>query len=164
MTPPRVSIGVLEEFEEDVSEQRLRRVAEQALAAGSAAPEAQVSVLVADDGLVRELNARHRGLDENTDVLSFSFARPGEYYGGSGAGFEPLQDFVLPPRQDHGLGDVIISYPQASRQAAQADHTVDEELAVLLVHGILHLLGHDHGEPEEEAAMKRIESQVLATL
>ena len=164
MTAYGVSISVLEEFEGDVSEQWLRRVVEEALAAGSAAPESQASVLIADDGLVRDLNARHRGLDENTDVLSFSFAHPGEYYGDGGAGFEPPQDFVLPPGQDHSLGDVIISYPQARRQAAQSGHTVDEELAVLLVHGILHLLGHDHGEPEEEAAMKRIESQVLATL
>lgn len=164
MSPLDVSVRVLEQFDGLVSVQRLRRIAEHTLAAGLAGNEARLSVVVADDEVVRDLNKRYRGLDENTDVLSFSFTRPGEYYGESGP--LPLGDeesaFVLPPGEEDSLGEVIISYPQAQRQADQSGHQVEEEMALLLAHGILHLLGHDHAEPEEEAAMKALEDEVLA--
>lgn len=164
MCPFDVSVHVLEGFESLVSAEWLKQVAEQALAVEAPGPGARLNVVIADDAVVRDLNKRHRGLDENTDVLSFSFIHRGEYLGEH----EPRShrdeetDFVLPPGEEKSLGEVIISYPQALRQAEQSGHPIAEELALLLTHGVLHLLGHDHEEPKEEAAMKRTESEVLA--
>ncbi len=75
----------------------------------------------------------------------------------------PAEDvgFVLPPEETDPLGDVVISYPQARRQATDAGHDLDEELAVLLAHGLLHLLGHDHLEPHEATAMRDLEGEII---
>ena len=80
-----------------------------------------VSLVIADDETVRSLNAEYRGLDETTDVLSFAFDNQGEYYGEGDAPTEWSADdgFVLPPGESAGLGEVIVSYPQAVRQAQQ---------------------------------------------
>ena len=163
MSPFDVSVQVLEEFDGLVSAQWLRRIAEITLAVGASRPEDTLSVIVADYDVVRGLNKQHRGLDENTDVLSFSFSHQGEYYGERELRSEDSEeiDFALPPGQEPSLGEVIISYPQAQRQADQSGHSVERELAVLLTHGVLHLLGHDHEGLKEEEAMKRIEAQVL---
>ena len=123
MCPIDVSVRVLEEFDGLVSVPWLRQIAERALSVASAGNEAGLSVVIADDDLVRGLNKQYRGLDENTDVLAFSFAHAGEYYGEGepqpGPGEE--SEFALPPGQESSLGEVIISYPQAQRQAAQSD-------------------------------------------
>ena len=164
MCPIDVTVRVPEEFDGLVSVPWLRQIAERALRVASGGKEAGLSVVIADDDLVRGLNKQYRGLDENTDVLAFSFAHAGEYYGEGepqpGPGEE--SEFALPPGQESSLGEVIISYPQAQRQAAQSAHTVEKELAVLLTHGVLHLLGHDHEKREEAMAMERVESHVLA--
>jgi probable rRNA maturation factor len=159
-----VSVQVFEEFESLVSEQWLRGIAECALAIAPERASEPLSVVIADDDTVRELNSQHRGLDENTDVLSFSFTHQGEYYGEGeppSARSEDV-DFVMPPGRAAGLGEVVVSYPQAVRQAEAAGHSVERELALLLAHGVLHLLGYDHVEPEEEAIMQAQESKVLA--
>ena len=162
----QVSLQIEQEFEESVSEPWLKSVVEETLLAGSASAETSVSVALAGDDLVRELNRRHRGLDETTDVLSFSLSHQGEYYGEKQPGPEwpGAAAFVLPPGEDSGLGEVIISYPQAVRQARESGHEVEQELALLLTHGILHLLGHDHVRPDEEAEMKAKEAKVLGQL
>ena len=127
-------------------------------------PNTHVSVVIADDEVVRELNREHRGLDEDTDVLSFSFTHEGEYYGEEERAVpEPDIAFVLPPSEndDTALGEIIISYPQTCRQAEQAGHAVGQELTVLLVHGVLHLLGYDHEEPDDEAVMKAATARAM---
>ena len=117
--------------------------------------------------VVRELNRQHRGLDENTDVLSFSFAHEGEYYGEEERG-APGADFhfVLPPGEndDRSLGEVIISYPQTIRQAEASGHPVERELTILLVHGVLHLLGYDHEVPDDEAMMKAATARAMGQM
>ena len=70
----------------------------------------------------------------------------------------------MPPGQESGLGEVIISYPQAVRQAKEVGRSVKDEVAYLLAHGILHLIGHDHMEPDEEAVMKAKEEAVLTSV
>ena len=127
-------------------------------------PHTQVSVVIADDDVVRELNLQHRGLDENTDVLSFSFTHEGEYYGEEDRSARETDiDFVLPPTEsnDASLGEIIISYPQTRRQAERDGHPVDRELTVLLVHGVLHLLRYDHEEPDDEAVMKAATARAM---
>ena len=96
--------------------------------------EAELSVLLTDDDGIQALNRQWRGVDTPTDVLSFAF---GEVEG-------PGEDV---------LGDIVISLPTAARQAAEHGHGVEDELWVLLVHGLLHLLGYDHQDDEEEREM-----------
>ncbi|CAI8012291.1 Endoribonuclease YbeY, partial [Geodia barretti] len=117
-----------------------------------------VSLVIADDETVRSLNAEYRGLDKTTDV--------GEYYGEGDAPTEWSADdgFVLPPGESAGLGEVIVSYPQAVRQAQQAGHSIERELAHLITHGILHLMGHDHMDDDEEREMNARERSVAERL
>lgn len=164
MTSPGISIQVLDDFADLVNEVDLTEAVAAALVAGSVEDDANVSVVIADDELVRELNDTHRGLDEHTDVLAFSFTHEGDYYGEERQQVVVDQDFVLPPGESEPLGEVIISYPQAQRQADAAGHSVENELTVLLIHGTLHLLGHDHMEPDDEARMKPLEELALAAV
>ena len=166
MASPPLSINVFDEFRSQVSEEGLRTVTRKALALHGLDASGEVSLVIADDETVRRLNQEYRGLDETTDVLSFSPQHWGEYYG---TGRPPSEadahtPFILPPGEANPLGEVIISYPQAARQAAEAGHSAERELALLIAHGLLHLLGHDHIEAQEEAQMKEKEAQVLAAL
>ena len=122
-----------------------------------------VSLVIADDETVRTLNSEYRGLDKTTDVLSFAFDNEGEYYGDGDApsDWSADEDFVLPPGESAGLGEVIVSYPQAVRQARENARSVEDELAYLIVHGVLHLMGHDHMDDEEEAVMNAKELGVM---
>ena len=106
-----------------------------------------LSVVVGGDAFIRPLNRDYRGKDVATDVLSFP-QREGE---GARA-------------DDPVLGDLVISLETAARQALEHDHPVSHELRVLLVHGLLHLLGHDHLEAEEAARMAAAEGELLAVL
>lgn len=163
MPTHNVSVQVLDRFAEEVAKDLVEEVVRQTLDIEHSQSDAEVSVLIADDETVRELNRRYRGLDENTDVLSFSFTHQGHFHGRPDEAPESLEgeEFVLPPSESEDLGEVIVSLPQTRRQAVDNERSVDEELALLLAHGVLHLLGHDHEEPTEEEAMKRIEAVVL---
>lgn len=96
----------------------------------------EVSVLLTDDREIAELNRDFRGLDEPTDVLAFAL------------------DEAETPALDRSLGDVIISVERAAAQAVARKVSLDAELELLAVHGTLHLLGYDHGEPGEARAMR----------
>ena len=91
---------------------------------------------------MRDLNRRYCGEDAPTDVLSFALN-------------ERAEDFVLPPDGILRLGEVIISLPTARRQAKRGGHSRQRKRRLLLVHGLLHLLGYDHAEEEEERACGR---------
>jgi probable rRNA maturation factor len=114
-------------------------------------PEASVAVLtLTGDEHLREYNRRYRGLDEPTDVLAFA------------ARDKPLdQRFQAPPGTESWLGDIVISLPRARRQAREARHSIDAEMRLLAVHGLLHLLGYDHAEPQEEATMTALTNRIL---
>jgi probable rRNA maturation factor len=112
-------------------------------------PSCQLSLLLTGDDHVRELNKQYANDDHATDVLSFSL-REGE-------------SFVSPDETDR-LGEVIVSYETAVRQAEEAGHEAEDEVAHLLVHGVLHLLGYDHVDPEDETKMRMHERRVLSTL
>ena len=163
----RIDVQIFDEFENVVSESLVLQAVSAAMESESCEPHTHVSVVIADDEVVRELNRQHRGLDEKTDVLSFSFTHEGEYYGEKEQKTrENDVDFVLPPGEndDASLGEIIISYPQTRRQAEVAGHTAEQELTVLLVHGVLHLLGYDHEEPNDEAEMKTAAARAMQQL
>ncbi len=159
-------ISVDEEFVHLVDEEWLEGVAKSAMnVALDAASAAQMSLLIAGDETVRELNAQYRGLDEITDVLSFSVNHQG-HWEGDGQGPEDVSAvaFILPPGEPEPLGEVIVSYPQAMRQADDRAVRLESELAHLIVHGVLHLTGHDHLETEETALMRAKEREALEIL
>jgi probable rRNA maturation factor len=128
----------------------LRRVARAVLKAESVAPEVEADVVIADAATVRDLNRLYRGRDETTDVLSFA-AQEGEA-------------FVHAPDEPPSLGEVVVCLPVAEEQAAAAGRPVGGEVAHLVVHGLLHVLGFDHEEPAEAAAMKAREDHILESL
>ena len=159
---PRYQIPVTIEapFRGRLDRAALRRLAVRVLRAEGVTPPAEVGLVVTDDETLRDLNRRYRGLDEPTDVLSF--------------GHEPFdrlrtepfdrlrtEPFVTPPDGVRRLGEVILSYPTAERQAQEAGHSVQEEAAHLVVHGLLHLRGYNHDDPEDERRMRAREEELL---
>jgi probable rRNA maturation factor len=148
---PRHEVSILIEppFRGCLDRAALRRLAVRVLKSEGVAPPAEVGLVVTDDETVRDLNRRYRSLDEPTDVLAF----------GHEATSEP---FITPPDGVRRLGEVILSYPTAERQAVQAGHSVQQEAAHLTVHGILHLLGYDHEDPGDDRRMRAREGQLLA--
>jgi len=141
-----VLISVEEALRAAIDSERLEGMASAAMER-EGLPSAELSVLITDDETVRELNREYAGDDTPTDVLAFSL-REGEEFASP--------DGVL------RLGEVIISYPTARRQAADAGIPVEREIEHLLVHGVLHLLGYDHAEPQEEERMRARERDLLA--
>lgn len=127
----------------------------------------QVSLLITDDETVRDLNRAYRGLDQTTDVLSFSAQHSGHWEGATtpeASDSDWPADWPLPEDEPPPLGDIVVSFPQAKRQAFQQGVPLRRELALLLVHGALHLLGHDHYEDEERDAMQLLERAALEAI
>ncbi|MBN2389817.1 MAG: rRNA maturation RNase YbeY [Anaerolineae bacterium] len=129
----------------------LREAVIETLAQQNVHDACEVVVVISDDAALRDLNARFRGVDAPTDVLSFADDTRGPFAGGSG-------NF---PRY---LGDIVISIDRAREQAEAAGGTLVQELQLLTVHGVLHLLGYDHAESAEKAAMWAAQSAILTTL
>ena len=151
----------------------LRVAVEKALSVALPGGEAyQVSLVVTCDEMVRSLNRDYRGIDEVTDVLSFSSSHSGHWEGETDPPeVENLETiglgrpaFVYPPGEAVPLGEVVIAYPQAQRQALERGVALDQELALLIVHGVLHLTGHDHLEPLEQAEMQEKERAALEAM
>jgi probable rRNA maturation factor len=134
-----ITIQIAPRFRAEVDEGNLRRLAAEVLRQEGVAGETELSLIVADDEAVRALNRRFRDVDAPTDVLAF------------GAGAD--ESFVTAPDSPPYLGDVVVSYQRALAQAEEWGHTVAEELKLLVIHGILHLLGYDH---QEEAAARKM--------
>jgi len=124
----------------------LERAARLALEHQAAPADAELTIVLTDDEQLRELNLDYREVDAPTDVLSFPAAEP-----------DPETGALY-------LGDVIISVERAQEQAAAGRHSLEAELQLLVVHGILHLVGHDHAEVDEKDRMWAAQSQILAQL
>jgi probable rRNA maturation factor len=110
-----------------------------------------VTVLLSDDTRVRNLNREFNGEDSITDVLSFN-ETPG-WHNGVPPAESPGAEFFLGPGSEPRLGDIVISLPQVRKQAEEHGVLVEKELAMLVIHGVLHLLGYDHAGAEEERVM-----------
>ena len=111
----------------------------------------EVTLVLTDDEGIQALNRDFLGLDAPTDVLSFSAQEDGG-------------PFVAAPEMGSYLGDVIVSYPRAVAQANEHGHPVQQELNLLVVHGVLHLLGYDHVDEEEKAVMWARQEAILRGL
>jgi probable rRNA maturation factor len=134
----------------------MQGVIEKVLTAENMPPHVEISLVLTGQERIQELNRQYRGLDKPTDVLSFSMT---EEEGKEG---EEPSAFIGPPDGLLHLGEVIISYPQAVKQAAEHDHSVNKELAVLTIHGVLHILGYDHEKEEMEPEMQAKEKELLS--
>jgi probable rRNA maturation factor len=155
-----VSIDIANESGIDVDESELAALARHVLDDMRVHPLAELSVLLVDEPAMAELHLRWMGEEGPTDVLAF-----------------PMDELRVPqpggPHADHGgpdvdpadvlLGDVVICPQVAASQAAEADHDVQDEIDLLCTHGILHLLGFDHAEPEEHATMFGLQDRLLAS-
>lgn len=111
---------------------------------------AEVSVLLAGDAFVRSLNRDYRGQDKATNVLAFAAQE------GNGPGPQPGATVML--------GDVVVAYGTAAREAAREGKSLGDHLSHLVVHGLLHLMGHDHDTNRKARAMERLETKVLAEI
>jgi probable rRNA maturation factor len=124
----------------------LERAARVALEYQSEDPDADFSIVLADDEKLRALNRDYLSIDAPTDVLSFPASESD------------------PETGVRYLGDILISVPRAAEQANAAGHSIQDEIQLLVVHGVLHLLGHDHAEAEEKARMWAAQAMVLERL
>lgn len=128
----------------------IRRAVVASLAYEGFANACQVSVTFTDNEGIRELNRTYRNIDRATDVLSFPLI---DFNGGE----EPPAD-----TEEILLGDIVLSLEQAQTQAEEFGHGFEREAAFLTVHSMLHLLGYDHVNSEEEDAdMRRRQSEIL---
>jgi probable rRNA maturation factor len=152
-----------EQSELPVDLERWGRLARLVLADERAPADAEVSLLFVDETAIADLNRRFLDGDGPTDVLSFpidddhvpSGRRPDEGGRGPGSSNEPVDPPIV-------LGDVVLCPTVAQRQAAEHEWSTDDELALLVVHGILHLLRYDHADADDAARMQRRERELLA--
>jgi probable rRNA maturation factor len=114
-------------------------------------PELGISVVLTDNRRLRKFNREYLGIDAPTDVLSF----PASESDGSETDPETGARY---------LGDILISVPYARQSARQAGHPLEAELQLLVVHGVLHLLGHDHARPRQKARMWKAQREILTQL
>jgi len=134
----------------------LENVAEKVLVAQGAGSTAELGLVIVGQEKIRQLNLSYLGEDKPTDVLAFSMLHE-----------QPGRDtatFVVPPDGKKHLGEVIIAYPQAVIQAEEHRHSVKREIAILIIHGVLHLLGYEHDNPELEREMRAREVEVLSSI
>ena len=156
MAEPEINISVEQKLKVSLEEGWLQRIALRTLEAEGIASPAEMGLVITDSKTIQKLNRTYRGEDQPTDVLAFHMTPDTSQ--------ESELRFVGPPDGVHHLGEVVISYPQAVRQAQEQGHGVTQELALLIIHGILHLLGYDHELPEEDQQMKARENEILKRL
>jgi probable rRNA maturation factor len=155
MVESEINISIKRNVDLPVEKNWLERIARKVLEGEGIASSAEMGLLITDSRTVQKLNRIYRGEDKPTDVLAFQMTPDMNQ--------EPGRSFVSPPDGIRHLGEVVISYPQAVKQAQEHGHGVTRELALLIVHGILHLLGYNHELPDEERKMRDKENEILST-
>jgi probable rRNA maturation factor len=140
----KINVQIDEIFAGDVEPRRVREAARVALTEQAAPRPGELTIAITDDDALQRLNRQFLGHDQPTDVLSF-----------------PAEETEQTP---HYFGDVVISFPRAYAQAEAGRHPVEAEIQLLIVHGVLHLLGHDHARPQEKARMWAAQAEILRQL
>jgi probable rRNA maturation factor len=147
-----VSIEIANESGVEVDTGAILDVARHALDETGVSPLAELSILLVDTGYMADLNHRWLGGDGPTDVLAFPLDETSVDHGPGDNGGEPTL-----------LGDIVLCPEVAARQATAAGHSTGDEMALLTVHGTLHLLGYDHAEPDEEREMFGLQDRLLTS-
>ena len=148
MTPAALDLTVEGAAEHGLAEAALRDLAVALLAAEGVEGPCALGIEFVDEARMRALNSEHRAIDEVTDVLAFPL--------------DELDD--LPAGLERQLGDVVVCFAQAERQAAEAGVETPAEVRILVVHGLLHLLGHDHESDEGEMLARQDELSAVLPL
>ena len=130
----------------DFPDSLISRAVQTALKYQRESPKANLSIVLTDNRRLRQLNRDYLGIDAPTDVLSF-----------------PASE-ADPETGARYIGDILISVPYAAKGARQAGHPLESELQLLVVHGVLHLLGHDHAKLKEKAKMWKAQREILTQL
>lgn len=148
-----INIQNEQNFQIDIT--RLEAAAKAVIERHEVAEDSEMSIVISTNEAVHALNLQHRGVDAPTDVLSFPA--------------DPLPEELLDEMDEDDaeapyLGDLVIAYPYASQQAADLKHDLGDSLALLVVHGTLHLLGYDHDTDENRAEMWAEQAAVLESL
>jgi len=141
-----VSIDFADPYADQLNNSQIEHCVLTTLEHQGATLDTDLSILVDNDSRIQRLSREFMGIDAPTDVLAFPAGH------------------VDPDTGRVYLGDVIISFPQAKNQADQAGHSLSAEINMLVVHGVLHLLGYDHHEPEGKSEMWSAQSQILSSL
>ena len=153
-----INILIDQQFKGNIDVEWLQNVATQVLIAQYTETTVEMGILITSQDKVRQLNRAYRNLDEPTDVLAF-YMLPELPVGGTAP-----ESFATPPDGVLHIGEVVISYPQAVAQALEGRHSVEREIAILIIHGVLHLLGYEHDEPERERQMRAREAEILSSI
>ena len=146
-------------FDED---ELIRTVIEAALDYENCPYDAEVSVTLTDNESIREVNRDFRNLDRATDVLSFpmaDYATPADF-----DSLEEMDDVFNPETGEYMMGDIMISVEKVKEQAEAYGHSEKRELAFLVAHSMLHLMGYDHEEDEERQVMEKKQEEILQNL
>jgi probable rRNA maturation factor len=160
MGPPNGEVGDVKVFGADeqqaapVDVERWVALARNVLVAEGVAGDAELSLLFVDEDTISGLNRRFMDTDGPTDVLAFPIDVPADDPAGRDGARSSAREPLL-------LGDVVVCPAVAERQAPEHAGSYDEELALLVVHGVLHVLGHDHAGLEEAATMQARERELL---
>ncbi|OFW52786.1 MAG: rRNA maturation RNase YbeY [Actinobacteria bacterium RBG_13_35_12] len=130
-----------------INQRKIREIVKKVLHSLKVDEKTEVSILFTDDKFIRSLNNKYRGIDKSTDVLSFSL----------------WEGSVITPESESNklLGDIIISVETVQRQADNLSHSMEKELTVLLIHGLLHLTGYVHEEDKDDKIMREKETEML---
>jgi len=139
-----VFLDIADQYSDFINSSHLERSILVTLNHQGISPDSDLTILVDDDQRIQKLNNEYLSIDAPTDVLAFP------------------ADFTDPDTGHNYLGDVIISFPQAKSQAEKRGHSLEAEIQLLIVHGVLHLLGYDHLESEDKEIMWSAQSQVLS--
>lgn len=148
-----MSVYIANESGVEIDEIRLSKLARHVLDQMGVAPLAELSVMLVDVRAMERLHVQYMGEDGPTDVLAF----PQDDLSAAGAREDPRDE------PEALLGDVVLCPQVAEKQAAQAGHRTEDELHLLCTHGILHLLGYDHGDPAQEREMFAVQARLLAS-
>jgi probable rRNA maturation factor len=156
MTEPEINISVEQKLKVSLEEGWLRKIALRTLEAEGITSPAEMGLVITDNKAIQKLNRTYRGQNRPTDVLAFHMSLDTSQ--------ESELRFVGPPDGVRHLGEIVISYPQTVKQAQEQGHSVAQELAFLIVHGVLHLLGYDDEIPNEKQQMDARAIEILKRL
>jgi probable rRNA maturation factor len=138
-----IAIQLNKKFENNLSISLLEEITQKIFSYLEIEPQSDLSILIDTDAVLKKLNKLYRGINQPTDVLSFE------------------SDEINPETGFSTLGDIAISYPTAQKQALEANHPVENEVILLLIHAILHLSGYDHSTKDEKEEMWSEQQAVL---
>ncbi len=141
-----ISLQVKRSVKLQVDKSILLEAAQRTLEITGSSHQVDLSIVIGSDAFLRKLNLQYRQVDSPTDVLAFP------------------ADELDPDTADYYLGDVIISLPRAQEQASSTGHSLQDELQLLVVHGVLHLQGYDHSSPSDKKKMQSVQDKILKAL